>query len=122
MKSFYLANFSLQILTVLRSVVQKIDSTIHWINNYLAHKVSTIKANYTICWIVIHPVDKTIHPLNNWGQMLVVKTSTICCAHPGQVIPSPNKGGREDHNTVNWPIWMSDQSKSYDMASHEKNG
>lgn len=51
------------------------DSTIHLINDYLAHKVSIIKANYIICWIVIHPVDNTIHPLTNLGQMLVVRIS-----------------------------------------------
>ena len=41
-------------------VVEKMDSTIHWISIW--------KTNCAIHWIVIYPVDSAIQLLNNWDQ------------------------------------------------------
>ena len=41
------------------SVVQKVDSTIHWIAQLVSLTL--------IRWIVIYPVDSVIQLLNNWG-------------------------------------------------------
>ena len=40
-------------------VVQKVDSTIHWIAQLVSLTL--------IHWIVIYPVDSAIQLLNNWG-------------------------------------------------------
>ena len=41
------------------SVVQKVDSTIHWIAQLVSLTL--------IRWIVIYPVDSVIQLLKNWG-------------------------------------------------------
>ena len=41
------------------SVVQKVDSTIHWITQLVSLTL--------VRWIVIYPVDSVIQLLNNWG-------------------------------------------------------
>ena len=47
-------------------VVQKLDSAIHWINQYPTDKC--YGNHCAIQWIVIYPLDSVIHLLNNWGQ------------------------------------------------------
>ena len=42
-------------------VVQRLDSTIHWINLY--------PANSVICFANTYPLDRGIHLLNNWDQI-----------------------------------------------------
>ena len=48
------------------SVVQMVDSAIQ--------RISAIKINCVIQWIVIYPADSAIHQLNNWGQMSAIAT------------------------------------------------
>ena len=49
------------------TVVQTLDSAIHWINHYLLD--NSIGFTSVIRWIVICPVDSAIHRLNNWGMV-----------------------------------------------------
>ena len=46
-------------------VVQRVDSTIHWITQLILRAL--------IGWIEIYSVNSTIHPSNNWGQVSLKK-------------------------------------------------
>ena len=58
------------------SVVEKVDSAIHWINLYPLDNVIIITL-ILIHWIVIYLVDSAIQLLNNWGQDLIMVKQKI---------------------------------------------
>ena len=63
-------------------VVQKVDSTMRWIIEWIAQLVFQI----LICWIVIYPVDSTIRLLNNRGQAHIVQ-KLDCAMHLTEISP-----------------------------------
>ena len=51
------------------SVVQRLDSTIHWINLYPVDSAILLVSPILISWIVVYPVDSAIQRFNNQGQI-----------------------------------------------------
>ena len=49
----------------LATVVQRVDSVIHWMNHYPADSVISFDSANLMCEIVINPVDSAIDLLNN---------------------------------------------------------
>ena len=48
----------------LAPVVQRVDSTIHWVNHYPLDDPVGFKSTYWLT-MVIYPVDNAVHPFNN---------------------------------------------------------
>ena len=49
------------------TVVQKVNSTIHWINLYPVDSAILLPSPILNCSIVIYPMDSAIQFLNNWN-------------------------------------------------------
>ena len=61
-------------------VVQKVDSTIHWINFYPLDTAIILDYLTLIRWIVIYPVGSAIQRLNNrdLNRLKLLSVSGVC--------------------------------------------
>ena len=63
-----------KLFCALATVIQTLDSAIHWINHYPTHNSIVFHKLILILWIVIYPGDSAIQLLNNPG-LLYIKIS-----------------------------------------------
>ena len=68
-------NYSEPVSSDQAPVVQKMDSTIHRINQHPVDKYR--KINCAIQWMETYPMDKVIHLLKNWRDKRIIVTGLL---------------------------------------------